>query len=206
MEHLIDQIAGAHSQFEALRRDIAAQLEATADEQEQHSAARPQPLALLPEGPDEVHPACALCVLVPRTVQPATCLTACNMLDTSLSTTGLSAPRSVRFLCWAHLQACSLAQMLFSGQRGPTGWPLIMLCGLLMCCKSCAVALHPGVLSTGSPLTDAEEAIGVLCSLCWHSDSLIVVRSHLLAAGAVPCPAGDATGALAQARDQFGQP
>ena len=74
MEHLIEQIAGAHSQFEALRHDIAAQLEATADEQEQHIAARPQPQAPLPEGPDEVHPVCALCVLAPCAGQLLTCL------------------------------------------------------------------------------------------------------------------------------------
>ena len=75
MEQLIEQIAGAHSQFEALRHDIAAQLEATVYEQEQHSAASPQPLALLPEGPDEVHPACALCARVPCAGQSATCST-----------------------------------------------------------------------------------------------------------------------------------
>ena len=75
MEQLIDQIAGAHSQFKALRRDIAAQLEATADEQEQHIAARPQPLAPLPEGPDEVRPACALRVPAPGAGQSSTCST-----------------------------------------------------------------------------------------------------------------------------------
>ena len=74
MEQLIDQIAGAHSQFEALRRDIGAQLEATADEQEQHIAARSQALAPLPEGPDEVHPACALSMLASWAGQSSVCL------------------------------------------------------------------------------------------------------------------------------------
>ena len=79
-----------------------------------------------------------------------------------------------------------------------------MLYCLLVGCMSCAVALHPGLLSTGSHFTDVEETIGVLCNVCWHTDALIC--TYLLAAGTVPCPSGDATGAPAQARDQPGRP
>ena len=199
MEQLIDQIAGAHSQFEALRRDIAAQLEATADEQEQHSAARPQPLAPLPEGPDEVRPACALCVPAPCAGQSSTC-------STPVSAPGIAArglkpvPHAVCHFC-AGLICRQAAVLRCLAARGATqdARPLFMWCCLLVGCMSWAVAPHPGLLSTGCHFTDVEKTLCVSCDVCWHTGSLIVIRTKLLAAGTVPCPAGDATGAPAQA-------